>query len=106
MKAIVLLAFLAAYSCYRPGKQTPITEAKDTATTQSVQIEARLSFEKDIQPILQSNCTPCHFTGGKMYEKMPFDKPKTIIDHREGILRRMKGEEKEKIVKFITQEKI
>jgi hypothetical protein len=49
-----------------------------------------ISFEKDIVPILKSRCSPCHFPGGKMYERMPFDKAKTLTDHHEGILRRIK----------------
>jgi len=51
------------------------------------------SFHSQIQPILVKNCSPCHFTGGKMYERMPFDKDTIIINHEAGILRRIKGEE-------------
>ena len=62
-----------------------------------------ISFDKEILPILKTRCSPCHFTGGKMYDKMPFDAPKTITDHAEGILRRFKDEEASKIRTYLEQ---
>ena len=61
-------------------------------------------FKTTIQPILQKNCTPCHFTGGKMYEKMPFDKGETIMSHEAGIVKRIKNEDELTLIKqFIRQ---
>jgi hypothetical protein len=37
-----------------------------------------VDFETQIRPILNAHCQPCHFAGGKMYEKLPFDRPQTI----------------------------
>jgi len=48
-----------------------------------------INYALQIQPLLQQKCSPCHFTGGKMYERMPFDKGATIINHEEGIVRRL-----------------
>ena len=62
-----------------------------------------LSFDVDVKPILQTRCSPCHFPGGKMYDTMPFDKTLTIRKHSAGILRRIKGEEAEKIKAFLEQ---
>lgn len=65
-----------------------------------------LSFAEHIQPILVSRCSPCHFTGGKMYAKLPFDKGATILDPevRNGILKRIKDEkEKEMIKQFMDK---
>ena len=59
-----------------------------------------------IQPIFEKHCNPCHFPGGKMYEKMPFDNPKTILNHEAGILRRIKdAEENERIKEFVRLSK-
>jgi len=63
-----------------------------------------IHFTSQIQPILVKNCSPCHFTGGKMYERMPFDKDTTIINHQAGILRRIKGEENTLIRSFIQEQ--
>jgi hypothetical protein len=38
-----------------------------------------------------------------MYERMPFDKETTIIDHQAGVLRRIKGEENTLIRSFVEQ---
>jgi hypothetical protein len=36
------------------------------------------AFAKDVRPILEHRCQPCHFTGGKMYARLPFDRLETI----------------------------
>ena len=64
-----------------------------------------IDFANQVQPILVKNCSPCHFIGGKMYERMPFDKDTTIINHEKGILRRIKGDENLMLKTFIQQNK-
>ena len=66
-----------------------------------------IQFKSTIQPILQKNCSPCHFPGGKMYEKMPFDKGETIISHEEGALKRFndKKADQDLIRQFIEKNK-
>jgi hypothetical protein len=56
--------------------------------------DSRVVFDNTVKPILVSSCMPCHFPGGKMYASMPFDDPKTVSSHSEGILRRIKAPEK------------
>jgi hypothetical protein len=86
--AIVIL--LVMYSC-----QQAQVETKTTVASQAPLVEASvpLAFAKDVQPILQSHCTPCHFKDGKMYARMPFDQSKTLVDFQAGILRRLKNED-------------
>jgi hypothetical protein len=48
-----------------------------------------------IKPIFQSRCQPCHFQGGQVYDKMPFDKPETITRLGTKLFTRIK-EEKER----------
>ena len=63
-----------------------------------------VDFKTQVQPILQKNCSPCHFTGGKLYQKLPFDKGETIIHHEVGIFKRIKKEEEIALIKeFIRQ---
>jgi hypothetical protein len=64
-------------------------------------------FATQIQPILQKNCSPCHFAGGKMYQRMPFDKAETIISHEAGVVRRIKNEDELRSIKqFFVQSKM
>lgn len=65
-----------------------------------------IGFDKEIKPIFIKNCSPCHFTGGKMYEKLPFDKDTTIINHSAAILKRIKNKEENTLLSnFISQNK-
>ena len=65
----------------------------------------RVDFAKDVRPILDHRCTPCHFAGGKMYEKLPFDRPETLV--RLGTVKlftRLKDEKERAIVRrFLEQ---
>src|SRR5262245_24534916 len=38
----------------------------------------RIDFDTQVKPIFKSKCMPCHFEGGKVYDRMPFDRPETI----------------------------
>ena len=51
---------------------------------------ATLVFDKDVKPIFEQHCNPCHFPGGKMYDRLPFDQAMIIISQEEGILKRIK----------------
>ncbi len=39
---------------------------------------ASVDFQSEILPILEARCQPCHFPGGKMYDRLPFDRPETL----------------------------
>lgn len=59
-------------------------------------------FASTVRPVVQAHCAPCHEPGGKMYARMPFDDPKVLSSHSEGVLRRLKGEDKEAFQRWIT----
>jgi len=100
MKVVVVILMIS-YAC-RPNSSPEATLAATEPLAATVK-SAPMDFERDIQPILQSHCTPCHFKGGKMYERMPFDQSKTLVTFQEGILRRMKNdEEAAKIREFLA----
>jgi hypothetical protein len=80
--------------------------APDTDTKPEQVVKDTVHFSSQVQPIFIKNCSPCHFPGGKMYEKLPFDKDTTIINHRAAILKRIKNEEENTLLKnFILQNK-
>jgi hypothetical protein len=95
--AILLLMYSCRYSQVE-------TQSATSSTTPEIAASTPLVFDKDIQPILQSHCTPCHFKDGKMYERMPFDQSKTLVEFQEGILRRLKNEEElAKVREYLAQ---
>jgi hypothetical protein len=63
-----------------------------------------IHFKTQIQPILEKNCSPCHFPGGKMYEKLPFDRGETIINHQAVIFKRLKKEEDISLIRQYVQQ--
>ena len=60
-------------------------------------------FKSKISPLLMSRCSPCHAPGGKMYERIPFDEEKAVRDHKDGVLRRLKGEDKETVEAWLAR---
>ena len=62
------------------------------------------SFKETVQPILEKRCQPCHFPGGKMYERLPFDRPETITKLGTKLFTRIRDEkEREAIRKFLAE---
>ena len=65
----------------------------------------RVDFATQIQPILESHCQPCHFEGGQMYERLPFDKGETIVGLGEKLFTRIKDEGERGVIReFLAQE--
>ncbi len=64
-----------------------------------------VDFATQIQPILKSHCQPCHFEGGQMYERLPFDRGETIVGLGEKLFSRIKDEGEQKAIReFLAQE--
>ncbi|HEY3202971.1 MAG TPA: hypothetical protein VGL03_04855 [Thermoanaerobaculia bacterium] len=59
-------------------------------------------FVSVVRPILTAHCAPCHEPGGKMYERLPFDQARTIAEHSEGVLRRLKGDDRDAVEKWLA----
>jgi len=75
------------------------------ATLTSIKTMAeRPTFASDIRPILESRCQPCHFQGGQMYEKLPFDKPETITKLGTKLFTRIKNEDQQRVIREFLSE--
>jgi cytochrome c5 len=62
------------------------------------------AFERSVRPILEKHCRPCHFEGGVMHEKLPFDRAGTIRTLGERLFTRIKDpEEQESFRAFLRQ---
>jgi hypothetical protein len=59
-------------------------------------------FRVTIRPILSEHCGACHDPGGKMYARLPFDDPRVVASHSEGVLRRLKGDDREALQRWIA----
>jgi len=85
--ALALLTVAACRTAQAPSEAAP---PQPSAATPLPAPET-VSFEASVKPLLARTCTPCHVPGGRMYERMPFDRPEVVLAHKEGVLRRMKN---------------
>jgi hypothetical protein len=64
----------------------------------------KVDFHTQIKPILEARCQGCHFTGGKMYQRLPFDRPETIKTLGEKLFTRLKDEHDRRVIReFLAQ---
>lgn len=63
-----------------------------------------VDFATQIRPILEKRCQPCHFPGGKVYDKMPFDRPQTIHTLGEKMFTRIKDLKEQAILRAFLAE--
>jgi hypothetical protein len=78
-----------------------------TTLTSIKTMAERPTFASDVRPILQSSCQPCHFQGGQMYEKLPFDKPETITKLGTKLFTRIKDEDQQRVIReFLSEQSV
>jgi hypothetical protein len=66
---------------------------------------ATVDFARQVRPILEGKCQPCHFNGGTMYERLPFDRPETIRTLGNKLFTRIKDESERRVIReFLAQE--
>ena len=69
------------------------------------QAPARVDFQTEVRPILEAHCQPCHFAGGKMYARLPFDRPETIHTLGEKMFTRIKDDREVALIRsFLAQQ--
>lgn len=65
----------------------------------------RIDFTAQIQPILENRCQPCHFPGGQLYDRLPFDRAETIALLGEKLFTRIKAENEQRLIReFLSQQ--
>ena len=98
---LIIIIFSAGLCCCISNAANPGEEANSIASVMTDTV----NYNTDLLPVLQKKCSPCHFAGGKMYEKMPFDNSLTILSHETGILKRFKDQPEADLIKqFIQQQ--
>lgn len=106
--ALALALALALGSCVAPAPPPALRqEAVPAATAASpapMAATPRVDFDAQVRPILVSRCSPCHFAGGTMYEKLPFDRAATIHHLGEKLFTRIKDEREQELLRsFLAQ---
>ena len=86
------------------GIVRPVRSTNAAPATASDTPKTQVDFDTQLKPIFQSKCMPCHFSGGKMYDSLPFDKPATIRKLGTKLFTRIKEENDRKLIEdFLAQ---
>lgn len=102
---VLIVCILLLVSLFVEIKSRTASPLPQTTSSIDTTVTDTIHFTTHIQPILVSHCSPCHFTGGKMYERLPFDKDTTIINHSAGIRKRIKDEKENMLIReFVGQQ--
>jgi hypothetical protein len=116
MRAAAMVLFLAlVVTCYACGHinarsktaSNTLSSSLENPRAEPVKAEtrARVDFATRIKPIFEARCQPCHFSGGKVYAKMPFDSPETIKNMGTKLFTRIKDENERRVIRdFLAQE--
>ncbi|SRR6266481_8538480 len=108
MRALPLLLslFLAVYAgaCKHASVAGPSATSPGLTTLSFASTGKKPDFETQIKPIFQARCQPCHFSGGKVYDQMPFDRPETITRLGTKLFTRIKDEKEQSLIReFLAQ---
>lgn len=110
---LVLAAILSSYGCARINARGHTTAASPTNSLPAwprtsggtTAKEATIDFATQIKPIFEARCQPCHFSGGKVYSRMPFDRAETIKTLNTKLFTRIKDEKERQLIRdFLAQE--
>ena len=86
----------------KPARMFDVVVSANVSTP-SVE-KARVDFDTQLKPIFKSKCMPCHFSGGKMYDSLPFDRPETIRKLGTKLFTRIKEEDSRRLIEdFLAQ---
>jgi hypothetical protein len=89
----------------RKSVAPPLPEPAAVSPAQPPAASPGVDFARDIRPILEARCQPCHFPGGKMYDRLPFDRAQTIRDLGPKLFTRIKTpDEQATIRQFLAQQ--
>jgi len=99
---LVLVVTAMALVIFAEACQLAKSEARPSFSKTSSSTTTKPDFDSEIKPIFQARCQPCHFQGGQVYDKLPFDKPETITKLGTKLFTRIKDEkERQKIREFL-----
>lgn len=103
----LILAFVLSLACCFVFRLQLKARAAEKPSPQTCELEAssKIDFSTQIKPIFEAKCQPCHFNGGTMYQRLPFDRPETIKTLGTKLLPRIKDENEQELIReFLSQE--
>ena len=96
MRSLLLIVLL---TLSLPACQVTDSDPPETPMDKLVPPVKKIDFDTEVKPIFQARCQPCHFQGGQVYDKMPFDKPETITRLGTKLFTRIKDEKERSVIR-------
>jgi len=94
-------------ACVKNQPAALSTLSLSSQASKSSAAQTKVDFDTQIKPILQQRCQPCHFSGGVMYQRLPFDRAQTITTLGTKLFTRIKDEKEQRLIReFLEQEKV
>jgi hypothetical protein len=106
MRVVLILTAVGLLLVESGGLAKRAAATSNVATPVSISSapKERVDFDTQLKPIFQSKCMPCHFSGGQMYDRLPFDKPATIRKLGTRLFTRIKDEHDRRLIEdFLAQ---
>ena len=73
------------------------------ATAPAAPSASEVDFDSRVRPLLQARCSPCHFPGGIMHSRLPFDQADTVRCLGTKLFTRLQaGEDQALILRFLS----
>jgi hypothetical protein len=113
MRVCALILVLALTYGYRACGRAKLYDAAPALSSLSAPAQPtpsatpppHVDFDTQVRPLLESRCAPCHFKGGMMYERLPFDRPQTIETLGTKLFTRIKDEKQQRLIRdFLAQQ--
>jgi uncharacterized membrane protein len=106
--AVLILALTLSFpACDRMERHAALPTASTCEAETSVALTtatSKIDFDTQVKPILQARCQPCHFAGGSMYQRLPFDRPRTIQGLGTKLFTRIEDEKERRVIReFLAQ---
>ncbi|HEY5992916.1 MAG TPA: hypothetical protein VIU10_10080 [Candidatus Udaeobacter sp.] len=107
VSVVILALALNLLACDRARRDAPpsMTSTREGGTSIALAAApSKMDFDAQVRPILQARCQPCHFAGGKMYQRLPFDRPETIKALGTKLFTRIEEEKERRVIRdFLSQ---
>ena|SRR6185503_44269 len=96
------LLLVEAGGIAKPARMPDVVVSANASTSSTA--KPRVDFDAQLKPIFKSKCMPCHFTGGQVYDRLPFDRPETIRKLGTKLFTRIKEEDSRRLIEdFLAQ---
>ncbi len=100
---LVVIMIVGGYALVRVRSASHTAALPLVESVSAGAVPPKVDFTTEVRPIL-ARCQPCHFSGGKMYEELPFDRAETVTKLGEKLFTRIKSDNERKIIReFLSQ---